>query len=124
MERCARHLPERLAMNEPDWITVEPEMRTPRMRRAILEFVRELGRVDVDRHDRIDGVLDEFLEQAPEWPAKDRQRARTLARVLVDVRRQGWSLRIRKDQIAVRVPTEIAADPAQEKDRVRRQEQL
>ncbi|HWO23570.1 MAG TPA: Druantia anti-phage system protein DruA [Kofleriaceae bacterium] len=107
-----------------NWIKLEPKLLMPRSRVAALEFARTLSGIDVNDEDRIDDALEEFLEGAPKWATKDRQRLSTLGRVLSDIARQGWTLRVRGKALSVLPPTEISADPIAEKLRVRRQEQL
>jgi len=108
----------------PAWVVIEPRLHLPRSRRWLLDFARALSRVGREQHDHIDELANEFLEPSPQWPAKDRQRLVTLARVFADLTRQGWGLRVRGEVLSVQSPLEIEADHAAEKQRVRRQEQL
>src|SRR5882672_1350049 len=102
----------------PPWVTLEPRLNMPRSRASILNFVRSLSRVGRERHDRIDELADDFLEQAPKWSVKDRQRLVTLTRVFGDLARQGWGLKVRGKTLSVQPPLEIETDAAAEKQRV------
>jgi len=108
----------------PDaWTPVSPSGLAPRTRRGLSTLAAALGAAGGVAQE-IDELLESFLDAVASWPLKDQQRARALARVLADVSRQGWGLRVQAAGIEVRLPTEIDADPAAEKERVRRQEQL
>lgn len=107
-----------------NWITIEPKLHMPRSRATVLDFARVLSGIDAADEDRVDDALDAMLLGASKWALKDRQRLSAIARVLSDIVRQGWLLRVRGKTISVQVPSEIVADPLAEKLRVRRQEQI
>ena len=65
-----------------------------------------------------------FLEASRLWPSSDHPRIEAAARVIADLARQGWTLRVRAGEIKALPPPTDALDRGGEKERVRRQELL
>lgn len=79
---------------------------------------------DEARVHALTGALDAALAEIQRAAIKDRAMLNAAALVLCDLARQRWRVRLCGQDVEVRPPEELRADPRAEKERVRRQELL
>ena len=113
--------------NPTSWTPLVPRFRAPRYSKPLfVGFAKQLVRAatldDVDCENRVDDASDAFLACRRSWPPSDRQKLLAAGLVLKDLVAQRWGIRVRKGIVSVSPPEEVGADPALEKERVRRQE--
>lgn len=101
----------------------------PILRAAVRDLVAPRADTDVGQPERLDGLLAAWRADAQKrgpkaWPVADRQRLLASLSILVDLVRQGWSVRLgpRGPRIEIERPLEASGDPLVEKERIRKQE--
>jgi len=116
-------------VSEPKPVQLTPRFLEPA--RSDAEFVRlartlaRLSGTDAATLPALaEEVLNDFLERRGSWEPPDRWRLDAVARVIVDLVSQGWSVSVKRGVVSVVPPAEIMEDPQREKERIRRQELL
>lgn len=113
-----------LASSE-QWIRLRPPLSVAE--RSALMFVRcasEIARiqsraVEEERDRGLSDLLDVALAEADTAVVKDCAVLNAATRVLCDLARQHWHVRVRDQNVEVRRPAELLTDPQAEKERVR-----
>jgi hypothetical protein len=112
------------------WILLKPPLSsTGDSAVTFVTFATKLVRIqnrsaDDDRDRDLSGALDAALAAASAAVMNDRAILQAALRVLSDLVRQRWRVRVRRHCVEVCPSPELRADPLAEKDRVRRQELL
>lgn len=78
--------------------------------------------VEDERDHALSGALEEALAESRHAVVKDSAVLNAAARVLCDLMRQRWRVRVRERDVEVCPPAELRKDPLAEKERVRKQE--
>lgn len=110
------------------WIILQPPLSIPdrsipifiRLASAIARIQRRTA--DDDRDREMSSALEKSLSKAHSDVAKDFAMLNASTRVLCDLARQRWCIRVRNRKVEVCPPAELRTDPKAEKERVRRQE--
>src|SRR5574338_777652 len=91
---------------------------------SVLAKIQRRPCSDEARGCALKNALDAALADIERAATKDRAMLNAAARVLHDLARQRWRVRLRGRDVEVCPPQEVRADPLAEKERVRRQELL
>src|SRR2546422_10303612 len=107
----------------PDkWIRLQPPFSEPaRSLPVFTEYAAALARIQhSDRIDCCDAAFVEALEvimsQEGSWPLKDRAMLIAAVRVITDLARQRWKLRVDYGHVEVCSEAELSTDPQTEKE--------
>lgn len=112
------------------WIHLQPPLSgTSESALIFVNFASKLARIqsrsaDDERDREVSGALDGALAAAGSAVMNDRAVLQAAVRVLSDLVRQRWRVRVRRHCVEVCPSPEVRSDPLAEKDRVRRQELL
>ena len=113
------------------WIRLRPPVSRKKGTASVfLDCASDLVRVqrrsvDEKARDRaVTEALDATLVGIKHAAVEDRATLEAATRVLCDLARQRWRVRVRDQEVEVSQPEELRADPRAEKERVRRQELL
>lgn len=106
------------------WLSITPDFQSVESQELLAKHAQQIEQ----EHGERDGILSrerlrgQLRRDARVWPRQDSQRILSVLFVLTDLLDQGWRLRVRDSSVQVSKPTEILANPKEEKDRIRRQE--
>lgn len=108
-----------------EWIRLSPPMRSDAASRLFVDCARRLSRITrAERlnEEKLSDARKEFRERAECIRGSDRAAVLASILLLSDLCVQGWELREQRGQVDVRPPRRSVSDPAEEKERIRRQE--
>lgn len=111
---------------ELPWAELHPPLRSAASRKAFMAHARQVARsaMNLGAGETMDSLRSKFAERVGSSGYVDRQVLLAAGLVVADLAMQGWQLRVRDGEVAVRPPLRTARDPVEEKARIRRQELL
>lgn len=110
------------------WIALRPPLSVPDRSAPVFQkcasaVTRTRRRAPVEDYDQaLSSVLEKTLAEVGSLAVDDRTMLNAAIRVLIDLARQRWRVRVRDHTVEVCPPAELRTDPQAEKARIRRQE--